>query len=175
MIFSGMAIVEDKEDVARLLSRHWVKDGIIMYMAFTLREKETYISVNRTSVESYQEDVKSFMMFHPVFFLDEELTNYWRAMLNVGEVRNIKVVQGEEILNVDVEVEPRDIFTKSHAGIFTRHKDQNIKRGETITLKELTKEVPADLILLDVRDQLLSLAQLQLCDLASQNSYSEEK
>lgn len=162
-------MVENTEDVIRILDRNWVKDGMIMHMAFTLRERESYISVNRTSVDSCDTDIESFVCSHPSFYSDDIRQNYWRALLNVGKIRDISVSTDELKLNIDVEVEPRDTFTKSHAGIFTRHEGKNIKQEDFIHIKELNKGVSADSILLEVRDQLLQLAELQLCNTITDN------
>ena len=40
-------MVADTEDVARILRRNWVVDGILQHYAFDMRRNETYISVNR--------------------------------------------------------------------------------------------------------------------------------
>lgn len=66
-------------------------------------------------------------------------------------------------LNINVEVEPRDIFTKSHAGIFTRHNNQNVKNGDTLYIKSLDDNISADEVLLEVRSRLIDLAKLEYC------------
>ncbi len=156
-----MTTVSDKESVARILSRKWVVDGIIMHTAFTLRTNETYISVNRPSVSSFQDDVCSFVTSHPDFYANDKQSACQCALLNVGEIRAIDVMVNGKSLDVCVEVEPRDTFTKSHAGIFTRHDGVNLRSGETLSIEELNKDVSADDILLEVRDELLDLAHLE--------------
>ena len=158
-------IISNNENVARLLSRGWVKNGAILHMAFTLRPKETYISVNRPSVSSYEDDVRNFVESHPDFYADENQTKYSRALLNVGEIRNSKIIFLGTELNVNVEVEPRDVFTKSHAGIFTRHKNTNIKAGDTLYIESLCDEVAADEVLLEVRSRLIDISELEYCRL----------
>lgn len=76
---------------------------------------------------------------------------------------NVKV-DGKQ-LNANVEVEPRDLFTKSHAGIFTRYNGVNLKKGYSLAAQGLDKDVSADDILLEVRDQLLDMASLEQCEL----------
>ena len=66
-------------------------------------------------------------------------------------------------MKIDVEVEPRDIHTKSHAGIFTRIQDKNIKKGQLLKAGPTAKEVSGDAILLEVRKKLKSLSSVEDC------------
>ena len=89
---------------------------------------------------------------------------YKRAILCVSDIRDIKVDAFGEPLKINVEVEPRDSHTKSHAGIFTRYENKNVKRGDTLSILE--KEVSADDVLIKVRSQLHNMStveQLTLC------------
>ena len=155
--------IPDSEHVARLLSRSWVSEGRILHIAFTLREKETYISVNRLAVSSYGLDVSSFINSHPDFYANEEKSLYIRAIINVGDVRNSKIYVDNVELDIDVDVEPRDIFTKSHAGIFTRHGGVTIKKDDTIFVKATRKGISSDQVLLKVRSRLLDISKLETC------------
>ena len=105
------------------------------------------------------------METHPDFYADDSKTKYSRALLNVGDIRATKVSFSGITLNINVEVEPRDVFTKSHAGIFTRHGNQNIKTGDTLYIKSLDTELSADEVLLEVRSRLIDLAKLEYCGL----------
>ncbi len=154
-------VVSDKENVARILSPKWVVDGAILHVAFTLKENETYISVNRPSVESFQEDVYAFVASHPDFSFDEKHSAYLCALLNAGDVRSIVVLVDDKPLNVSVEVEPRDSFTKSHAGVFTRLDSSILKKGASLPIEGLEKEISADDVLLEVRSQLIDMAKLE--------------
>ena len=49
--------------------------------------------------------------------------------------------------------------TKSHAGIFTRYENKNVKRGDTLSLLE--KEISADDVLIKVRTQLLNMSTIE--------------
>ena len=49
--------VADDEQVARIVSLEWVIDGELQLAAFALAPRETYLSVNRPIVETYDEDV----------------------------------------------------------------------------------------------------------------------
>ena len=160
-------MIEDTENVARILHRKWVIDGILQHYAFVLRRNETYISVNRLAVSSFDDDVASFVESHPDFYANKNNTEYLRALVNVGEVRQTEVKVNETRLNIEVEVEPRDVFTKSHAGIFTRYEGQNIKVGETLSIEPLKEAISSDDILLEVRSRLLDLSQLEHCKINS--------
>ena len=157
--------ISDTEDVARLLHPSWVVDGVLQHYAFVLRRNETYISVNRPAVSFYTADVTSFVENHPTFYVDKSQTEYMRALLRVGDVRLSKVTIDDIVLNIDVEVEPRDAFTKSHAGIFTRYEGQNLKVGDTVSIESSENEVSTDDVLLEVRSHLLDLARMEICKL----------
>ena len=158
-----MSMVGNEEDVVRILSNSWVRNGIVQHTAFTLREGETYISVNRPAIASYASDVASFVRSHKNFLnSDNGVKCYQRAVLRVGKIRAISVIVDDKPLSVDVEVEPRDVFTKSHAGIFTRHDRKNLKAGGTITVGE-EKNISVDMVLLKVRLALVRLSSLETC------------
>lgn len=159
-------MITDSEFVARILHRNWVVDGILQHYAFVLKRKESYISVNRPAVSSYNADVASFVENHPGFYTNENKTEYSRALVNVGEIRKIGVVINGINLNIDIDVEPRVVHTNSHAGIFTRSDGHIIKSEETLYIKPLDEEVSSDEILLEVRSRLLDLAQLERCRLS---------
>lgn len=158
-----MTVINNNENVARILRKFWVLDNEIQHTAFMLRRGETYISVNRPAVASYDSDVRNFVETHPDFYADESKTKYSRALLNVGEIRATKVSFSGITLNINVEVEPRDVFTKSHAGIFTRHENRNVKTGDTLYIKSLDENISADEVLLEVRSRLVDLAKLEYC------------
>jgi hypothetical protein len=158
-----MTVINNNENVARILRKFWVLDNEIQHTAFMLRRGETYISVNRPAVASYDSDVRNFVETHPDFYADESKTKYSRALLNVGEIRATKVSFSGITLNINVEVEPRDVFTKSHAGIFTRHENRNVKTGDTFYIKSLDENISADEVLLEVRSRLVDLAKLEYC------------
>ena len=151
--------VLDTEQVARILSSEWFVDGLLQNVAFTLLENETYISVNRPAVSTYDIDVKAFLDRHPKYIFEND--NYKRALLNVSDIRSINVDAFGEALTINVEVEPRDKFTKSHAGIFTRLGDKNVKKGDVLTYLE--KGISADDVLMKVRSLLSSLAKQETC------------
>lgn len=160
---STLDIVQDSEKVARLIDNEWVINGKLQLSAFALRPKETYISVNRLSVPSFNEDVRSFVSQHPSFLLSNN--SYQRALMLVNDIRHIVIEIEGEILGVDVEVEARSKNTMSHAGIFVRYGGQNVKKDTRILIQKQQIGVSSDDILLDVRMSLLKIATLESCNL----------
>ena len=106
-------VVDSSEKVARILSTEWFVDGQLMNLAYTLLEGETYISVNRPLISTYDSDVAGFVAKHDKYLFGTD--NYKRAILSVSDIRAIKVDAFGEPLKINVEVEPRDSHTKSHA------------------------------------------------------------
>lgn len=154
-------VVQDSEDVARILNRGWFMDDELMHIAFALRYNETYISVNRTESETFATDVRDFVETHDEYLFGEDANILRYARLNVGEIRRLKVsLRGIEV-SVNVEIEPRDARIKSHAGIFTRQDGKNIKPQTDIFVPEFQENVSADDILLKVRYQLLALSDIK--------------
>lgn len=152
-------IIQDSEDVARLVDNEWIVNGRLQLTAFALRRGETYISVNRMLAPSYNEDVRIFILTHP--FYSNTNGYYNRAVLLVKDIRSIAVVIDGAVLSVDVEVEARSRNIASHAGIFVRHNDKNIKTGNQVVIKKQSLGISADDILLDVRMSLLRIATLE--------------
>lgn len=156
-------VINSEENVARILSKGWVVNGALQHTAFMLRDGETYISVNRPAVDSYISDVASFVKGHKSFITTQgNIISYQRAILNVGSIRNIAIKIEGQPLAVDVEVEPRDVFTKSHAGIFTRYNNNNVKTGSTLAVSQ-EKNFSADVVLLKVRLALVRLSSVDTC------------
>lgn len=151
----------ESESVSRILSREWLVAGVLSNAAFTLRPGETYISVNRPAVSSYISDVSEFIKNHPYFSLNIEGTRCWSANLRVADVKGIRVNEDVNPYRIDVEIEPRDLFTKSHAGIFTRLDSRTLKAGDTLSV--MNKEISADDVLLEVRMQLTKLSTIEEC------------
>ena len=94
----------------------------------------------------------------------ENSFSYQRAILGVGDIRSISIAIEGHPLAVNVEVEPRDMFTRSHAGIFTRYHEKNIKVGSLLAVSQ-EKNVSADLALLKVRLALVRLSTIETCSL----------
>lgn len=69
------SMVADDEQVARIVSHEWVINDELQLAAFTLAPRETYLSVNRPIVDTYEEDVLRFVSVHPNY-LDKERRSY---------------------------------------------------------------------------------------------------
>lgn len=154
-----LTIVSNEEKVARVLHRDWVVGNRLQLGAFALRPNETYISVNRPAVESFESDVLSFVESHPAYQYSD--CSYRCAMLGVKDIREIKVNVNGKPLNVDVEVEPRALHTASHAGIYTRIGKTNIKQGSIVPPKFLLLGVSADDVLMEVGWSLIEISTIK--------------
>ncbi len=64
------------EDVARIINPEWIEDGELMHEAFMLNVGETYISVNRPSINSYVDDVTDFINKHPDYMFCENMYTF---------------------------------------------------------------------------------------------------
>lgn len=155
------SIIPSSENVVRLLSSDWIVGGELQHTAFMLKAGETYISVNRPAVDTFKQDVASFLSAHTNYLVEGTDDTYQCAMLNVGDVRAINVVYDDKVMDINVEIEPRDVHTKSHAGIFTRFHSENIKNGKIFKYGPTGEEISADQILLEVRFLLLAIATLE--------------
>ncbi len=154
--------VDNNETVVRILHKEWVVDGQLQITAFALRQGESYISVNRPAIDTFLCDVSDFVSKHADYKVsDEGSLAYCQAGLNVSAVRNIKVELGQLSADVSVEVEPRDAHYKSHAGIFTRYDDKNIKGVQEVIQDKNDGLMPVRAILQKVQHQLLALAVLE--------------
>ena len=154
--------VDDKETVVRILHKEWIVDGQLQITAFALRQGESYISVNRPVIDTFLSDVSDFVSKHADYKVsDKGSLTYRQASLSVSAVRNIKVELGQLAADVSVEVEPRDAHYKSHAGIFTRYDEKNIKGGQESIQDKNDCLMPVRAILQKVQHQLLALSTLE--------------
>ena len=154
--------VDNNETVVRILHKEWVVDGQLQVTAFALRQGESYISVNRPSIDTFTSDVSDFVSKHADYKVsDEGSLTYRQASLDVSAVRNIKVELGQLSADVSVEVEPRDAHYKSHAGIFTRYNEKIIKGGQESIQDKNDCLMPVRAILQKVQHQLLALSTLE--------------
>lgn len=163
---SDLKYIDSKESIARLLNREWIVNGVLQQTAFQLRPGETYLSVNRTSIETYNSDVAEFIDEHPNFKTGNDSNTYCRALMNVGEVRGMELSFKGNTLNVNVEVEPRATHTKSHAGIFARFQGKNLKGGQNFLMNANHGEpISVPDILQKMRWRLLSLSKMEECEI----------
>ena len=153
--------VLDSEVISRVIRREWLVDGGLQQTAYTLNPNETYLSVNRPAIDTYDADVQSFVISHDDFQFDNG-KKYHCAVMPVSGVRGIKVMDDNNTpLTIEVEVEPRDVHTKSHAGIFVRSGAQNVLPGRSLMSTAVPGAVSVDMILQDIRWELLSLSTLE--------------
>ena len=108
-------------------------------------------------VNFFSDDVSYFISNHQDFQVSDKI--HRQAELFVGDVRNIKIELGQDVVSVAVEVEPRDKNYLSHAGIFTRCDGKNLKGGQS------DKHIPISAILQKVQYNLLRLAQVEVCEI----------
>ena len=153
--------VLDSEIISRVIRQEWLVDGVLQQTAYTLNPNETYLSVNRPAIDTYEADVLAFVVSHDDFQFDNG-KKFHCAVMPVSGVRGIKVMdENDTPLAIEVEVEPRDVHTKSHAGIFVRSDAQNIIPGRSLMGTFTQEAVSVDMILQDVRWELLALSTLE--------------
>lgn len=175
MTDSELYQIGSEETIARLIHQEWIVNGVLQQAAFVLRNGETYLSVNRPAIESYEADVATFISQHPKYRTAPLNNTYRRAVLNVGDVRGINISANDQRLDVSVEVEPRASRTRSHAGIFTRIEGKNVNGGDNISAINSEKIiVPTSMILQKLRWNLLRLATLETCLLKTLKDEAEE-
>ena len=153
------SFISDEESVARILHNDWFVGGRLQLGAFTLRPRETYISVNRPSVNSFLADVTDFVNSHDDYQYSS--SSCLCAVLKVRDVRGIKVNYGNRPLRIEVEVEPRTLHTASHAGIFARTGGINIKPGQTLPPEALPLGISADDVLMEIGWGLIAISSVE--------------
>ena len=158
----GIPTIRDEEEIARILHREWIVDNTLQINAFALRCGETYLSVNRLSIKIFRDDIRFFVDNHPCYAVFDNAAACQIACMNTGEVRDIRVVLGDKVMYVSVEVEPRNKKCQSHAGIFTRYEGKNIKGGQHVNFEmDNGIHVPSSAIFQKVQHHLLRLVRLE--------------
>ena len=142
-----------KGNVARLLKQVWIYDGVVSSAAFNLRPQihETYISVLRSEMESFADDIRTISRELPATY----------ALMDTEDIKALKT----EALKDDIKynVKPVDYERiKSHAGIFITINGQRLVGGEPFESLELKRGLSADCILLEIRNALAKLASKRL-------------
>lgn len=159
--------IGQKEDIVRILFRDWVIDDRLQLNAFALRPGESYLSVNRLAVESSFSDIHDFVNHHPDYMIPGETGKCHLAVIRVRDIHDLSISYMEWIASLTVEVEPRSAHYKSHAGIFTRVRGRNLKRGQQLELLANNgQKVSYGEIELKVQLNLVRLAQLTTCELS---------
>lgn len=152
-------MIEDSENIARaVFSPRMIANGMLIPAAFELRDsiKETYLSVMRTNIPSWQDEI----------LLIPQRKNrllYGYAIMNVGDVRTLRL----EDVAYDVLPFPTETM-KSHAGITISHKGKQIQGGTH--LESLAPGMTEDFLLLAIRSQLTTLAQKNLVKMQEQHT-----
>ncbi len=153
-----MTQISNSEDVVRaIFSPQMIgADGELLLAAFALRvfkdgSAETYISVNRMSVESWFEDIRKIPQHK-----NRQLYGY--AQLNVGQIHNIELaVNGHEI--VFTVVDCSEGSTASHAGVFTEIEGHTLSGGSNPVLASLTPNLPESFVMMAIQEELLNIAK----------------
>lgn len=148
--------IDGSENVARILKSAWVFDGEISPSAFNLRPQihETYISVLREASDSFSTDIKE--VTHGKFPV-----RY--AQMNVGELRKLQVNTLEDEVNFDVKAVD-NLKLLSHAGIFLFINYKQLVGGEPFESVELKHGMPADSILMTIREALSEFAKKNIVE-----------
>ena len=146
-----MQLIPDHENVARaIFSPKMIHNGRLLPAAFELRPQisEEYISVMRTSIASWQDDLRRIPQRN-----NRKL--YGFAEMNVGEIRHIKATVAK------YDVYPCDNqIVKSHAGIFISINNEQLIGGRP--LHSIKEKAAQDFLLLAIRQELVRLAQQRL-------------
>ena len=113
-------MVDSKENIVRILFPNKVLNGRVLGGAFVLRplRQETYLSVFRIAGGTFVNDISKL----------DAGRNLQCSVMNVGEVRSVKILQKLSSLLCDV-IETGDITITSHAGIIIKINGQQLIGG----------------------------------------------
>ncbi len=124
--------------------------GMISKNAFALRHHEDYISVNRTSVASWQQDIDAIPQNN-----NRVLCGY--GQMNVGRIQAQGFTMDGE--SVEFQVYARHSSEdKSHAGISSYLSGQKLIGDKNTIYKHIPNNVSADRLSLLIRIKLAKLA-----------------
>lgn len=153
-----MIRIDDAEDVARaIFSPQMIgPDGELLLSAFALRvfkdgTTEDYVSVSRTSIESWLKDIRQIPQRR-----NRQLYGY--AELNVGQIHHIELqLNGHDVVfNV---FDCSEGSTPSHAGIFINIEGNVLKGGSNSVLSALIPNQPESFVMMSIQEELLSIAK----------------
>ncbi len=153
-----MTRIADTEIVARaIFSPQMISpEGDLLLAAFALRvfkdgKAESYISVNRTSVDSWIDDIRRIPQRRNRVF-------YGYAELGVEQVHSIDLeVNGHDIVfNV---YDCSENSTPSHAGIFVDIEGNVLTGGENPILSALMPNQPESFVMMAIQEELLNIAK----------------
>ena len=139
----------EKENVARLMKKIWICDGVISSAAFNLRPqiRETYISVLRECVDTFLIDIKKICKESPVIY----------ALMSTDDIQSLSIEALEDDIKFSVKVVD-NMNIKSHAGIFITINGQQLVGGEPFESLEIKHGMSADCVLLEIRKAIAKLA-----------------
>lgn len=144
-------MVDSREDIVRVLFPNKILNGRVLGGAFVLRpqRQETHISVFRTAGKTFVDDISKL----------DAGRNLYCSVLNVAQVRSIKIVQNQNYLSCDVQ-ETGDITDTSHAGIYTTINGQQLIGGHESEIVLYDNEGSSmDALVLAMQHRLASIAQ----------------
>lgn len=153
-----MTLLSDTENVARaIFSPQMIgPDGELMLAAFALRvfkdgTAEEYISVNRTSIDSWLDDIRQIPQ-------RRNRVLYGYAEMNVGQVHSIDIrLNGHDV--VFHVSDCSEGSTLSHAGIFVKIEDKVLTGGANPILSKLVPNQPESFVMMAIQEELLSIAK----------------
>lgn len=153
-----MTRISDSENVARaIFSPQMIgADGELMLATFALRvfkdgTPESYISVNRTAVEGWLDDIRK---------IPQRRTRvlYGYVELNVGQVHTIDLqMNGHDI--VFSVYDYSESSNPSHAGIVVDIEGNVLKGGSNPVLSRLFPHEPESFIMMAIQEELLAIAK----------------
>lgn len=153
-------MLSNSENVARaIFSPKMIRNGLLLNATFQLRSsiQEDYVSVMRTSIASWLDEVKSIPQN-----VNRKLYGY--ANMNVGEIHSIDI----ESVEYKVEEKPTERM-KSHAGIYVWVNGEILVGGKPISKLPNGCEEES-FLLLAIRSELVNIAQKGLVEIDNQTN-----
>jgi hypothetical protein len=149
-------LTDSSEKVARAIFSPMMIDaqGRITANAFALRHKESYISVNRLSVPSWLDDIKTIPQ-------NRNRVLFGYSLMAIGDV----ISQGFKWNDCKVDffvADKSSRMNKSHAGIFICFDSKVLKGNKDVILSPLDKDTNAPALALFIQMKLAKLANKQL-------------
>ncbi|MBQ3784443.1 MAG: hypothetical protein II838_13560 [Lachnospiraceae bacterium] len=144
-------MVDSKENIVRILFPNKVLNGRVLGGAFVLRplRQETYLSVFRIAGGTFVNDISKL----------DAGRNLQCGVMNVGEVRSVKILQKLSSLLCDV-IETGDITITSHAGIIIKINGQQLIGGrESDIVLDADDGESMDALVLAMQHRLAVIAQ----------------
>ncbi len=132
-----------------------IREGELLPAAFKLRERqdgtEKYISVFRQFAESFDADIQSF----------DKGRNLPCCIMNVGEVKNIKLSIADNVVVYRVKAVPT-VTVFSHGGIFIYIAGFQLEGYGTKAFEALNIGEEASFIIIAIRRRLVDIAKRRM-------------